>query len=132
MRSNGDLEYFTQEFYKKEFWSPVMGDGISDQRVASELYDTGVNMGVGTAVGIVQNALNYMNRNGKLYADIAEDSKMGVGTLSRINYCTEKDLLLFLMNGLQFSRYIQIIEKNPSQEEFLRGWMKRVQLRLAA
>lgn len=43
-----------KNFYKKEFWDKVWGDKISDQRVANDMYDTAVNMGVGTSIKLSQ------------------------------------------------------------------------------
>lgn len=39
-----------EEIYKKDYWNPINGDKIVNQDIANELYDSAVNMGVGTAI----------------------------------------------------------------------------------
>ena len=39
-----------KDFYKSNYWDPIQLDLITSQRVAEEIFDTAVNMGVGTAV----------------------------------------------------------------------------------
>jgi lysozyme family protein len=125
LRNNPGLETSVQEFYEKEFWKKIYGEKINHQAVADEMFDTAVNMGVGIAISFAQNAINYLNKNGKLYADIAEDREMGPATLLHINNCEEIPVLVKLLNLLQGARYIMIMEKNPCQEEWIRGWLTR-------
>lgn len=125
LSNHPELEKMVQDFYRSQFWNKIYGDKIEVQEVATEVMDTAVNMGVGIAVGFVQNAINFLNRNASLYPDIEVDQAMGPNTLRFLNNCEETDVLLKLLNGLQFARYINIIQRDPTQEEFLRGWLKR-------
>ena len=36
--------------YRNNYWNPIWGDKINKQEVANDLYDTAVNMGVGTSI----------------------------------------------------------------------------------
>lgn len=49
-----DLLILEKNFYKVNFWDKVWGDKINDQRVANDMYDTAVNMGVGTSIKLSQ------------------------------------------------------------------------------
>ena len=53
--------------------------------LAEELFDTGINMGTGTAIGFLQRALNALNRNGRDYADLAVDRRIGPATLGALD-----------------------------------------------
>lgn len=55
----GELLPLEKNFYKKEFWDKVWGDKISDQRVANDMYDTAVNMGVGTSIKLSQRQFKF-------------------------------------------------------------------------
>src|SRR3546814_4993111 len=54
-------------------------------KIAAELFDTGVNMGTGTATGFLQRALNALNRAARDYPDIAVDRAIGPRTLSALD-----------------------------------------------
>lgn len=45
-----ELMNFVDNLYKDKYWDPIQLDLITSQRVAEEIFDTAVNMGVGTAV----------------------------------------------------------------------------------
>lgn len=44
------LMALVDELYKSNYWDPIQLDIITSQRIAEEIFDTAVNMGVGTAV----------------------------------------------------------------------------------
>jgi len=64
-----DIENLTldgaKEIYYKDFWNTIRLELslIDDEKIAIELFDTAVNMGVGVASKFLQEALNLMNRN---------------------------------------------------------------------
>lgn len=119
------LDIMVDTFYSANFWDRISLSSINNQKIANELFDTGVNVGTKVAVGFLQKALNLLNRQGELYPDIPEDKIIGTKTLLLTNSHPYPDSLLKLLNGLQLSYYIAICDKDPSQEEFLRGWLKR-------
>ncbi len=43
--------------YKKNYWTPIKGDLINDDRLAAMIYDTAVNEGVGKAQSFVKDSL---------------------------------------------------------------------------
>jgi lysozyme family protein len=99
-------------------------------KVAEELLDTGVNCGVTFAKPLLQRALNLLNNQGKEgWPDLAVDGIYGPATLSALKTYLAKrgkdgeTALLRVLNILQGNRYIEIAERNPSQEKYLYGWV---------
>lgn len=117
-------------FYKAEFWDPMKCDLMPDE-IADEMFDTGVNQGPGQAALYLQQALNLLNRNATLYPDLKEDGKVGQNTISALTTYLRKDTameLLVWMNVLQGAKYAAIMQADPSQEKYARGWSKRIVL----
>lgn len=48
--STPELEERKQSLYRTNYWNPICGDEIKNQKVANDLYDTGVNMGPSTSI----------------------------------------------------------------------------------
>lgn len=100
-------------------------------RVALELIDTGVNMGVGTPGPWLQRGLNALNRGGRDYADLPVTGKVGPMTRAAIQGLiqtrglddAEMDLLKVL-NGFQVVRYVELCEKRAANEDYAHGWLK--------
>ena len=118
--------------YKYQYWlAPKFNQVFNlNANIAMELFDTGVNMGTGTASKFLQTAINLLNQNGKLCADITVDGGIGAGTLDALSILLKRpnaeQVFLKVLNGLQFERYKDICEKNPSQETFMWGWTSRI------
>jgi len=131
------LQAAVEDFYYKKFWLPANLDEFPPV-IANEIFDTGVNQGLGTAVKYLQEALNLLNNTGKHFADITVDGGLGRMTLEAFNSYLETDrfqfrtresnlkVLLKIMNGLQFQKYLRIVKSNPDQEKYFYGWVKRV------
>jgi lysozyme family protein len=125
-----DIRNLTLEGAKKiycdNYWKTAnMNLDLFDEKTAIELFDIAVNMGVGTAAIKLQEALNLMNRNQKDFPDLKIDGDAGTNTMNAYAK-VRKEILFKVLNGLQFMRYVSIVERNPVQEEFFNGWMKRV------
>ena len=124
------LDKSTKSFYKSRYFNPFKGDDMSVE-LATEMFDTAVNMGVGRAVKFLQTALNVLNRDEKLYKDMVEDGDYGQITHSCLSIYLTKDtehLLLKLLNVLQGNHYISYMKKSPVQERYARGWFTRVSI----
>jgi len=104
--------------YKINYWFSIRLNEVDSYLIASEMFDTAVNMGTGTAVKIAQDALNFLGEN------LEVDGKIGPNTIEAINkWCKKDERALFVaLNGEQYIRY-----KNNSQMMFHRGWTKRIQ-----
>ena len=115
----------------KEYSLDEIKEYLFKKEVTQTMFDNAVNMGIGTSVKFLQKALNILNRNGSLYSDISIDGGFGTNTMNALNSYLSQDKpihLLKLINILQGCRYINIVDNKPSQERFIRGWMKRVEV----
>jgi lysozyme family protein len=121
------------EIYIAIYWIKPKFDRIAQfsTRVASELFDTGVNCGTATATRFLQEALNGLNMQGKLYADIEEDCEIGPNTISAVaNYFRKRDdadgvmVLLKALDSLQGAYYLTIGRKRQKNEDFMYGWLR--------
>lgn len=108
--------------YRDDYYDKFY-DKLSEE-IAIELFDTGVNMGVRVAKEFLQKAMNLMNRNEKNFADLEVDGILGKRTLAAYNKVNKKALLKVL-NGLQFSYYVSIVENDKTQERYFNGWITR-------
>jgi lysozyme family protein len=121
-----------KEIYYKDYWKTkhIDLDKVAEfePKIAKELFDIGVNQGLPTAAKYLQESLNLMNRNEKLFPDLKIDGYAGNKTMGCIGKLRdwEKLILLKIINGLQFKRYYDIVNKNPKMEKYFVGWMKRV------
>ena len=75
------------DIYRRRYWTGPRLDAIAAiaPAVAAEVFDTGVNMGVGTAIGFLQRSLNVLNRRGVDWADVVVDGRIGAGTLAAVS-----------------------------------------------
>lgn len=120
-----------KNIYKTQYWDINRLDQIEAiaPGVGEEMFDTGVNMGVAVAAKMLQRALNVLNREGKDFSDIEADGVIGPMTIACLQefITRRKDngvaVVLALLNAQQGVRYMEIAERNPSQEEFMYGWV---------
>lgn len=126
---NTQLDVLVRSFYKSNYWDVNLLSEFSSQELADEMFDTGVNMGVGRAARFLQRALNLLNNRGKIYSDITEDGKVGPATLNALRKCISYrgiEYIYKVLNILQGMHYIEYMTKSPTQEKFAYGWLNRV------
>lgn len=117
--------------YQRQYWYAPGFDKVAEisPKLPVELFDTGVNMGTGTAIFFLQRALNALNRNGLGYSDIAVDRKIGNATLQALSEFFHRrgtpaeTVLTKGIDALQGVHYVRLAETPPSQEAFLYGWL---------
>ncbi|GAA4299348.1 glycoside hydrolase family 108 protein [Nibribacter koreensis] len=114
------LQKHVESFYKKEFWDKNKLDAFTSQAVATEVYDTGVNMGTAVAAKFLQEAMVLLGEN------IAIDGAIGPVTIAKVNAYPSPTRLVKLLNLLQGQKYLAIVRNNPTQKVFLNGWLNRV------
>lgn len=116
-----------KNIYQDQYWTLPRFDLVAQRlpSVAEELFDTGVNMGPMVAAKFLQRALSVLVEGPPLVVDGA----IGRVTLYALDAFIKqrgKDkaaaVLLRLLNAQQAVRYMEIAEKNPSQEKFMFGW----------
>lgn len=121
-----------KDIYKKQYWISPRFDQVNaiSNVVAEELLDTGVNCGTGFAKPLLQRALNLLNNQGQGgWPDLAIDGVYGAATLNALKIYLGKrgkdgeKSLVRVLNIMQGQRYIEICERNPTQEQFFYGWI---------
>jgi len=122
-------EFLVREFYRINFWDRIWGDNLSTfgPNLAAEVFDTAVNLSVTTATKMLQEALNLLNSDQDIYADVVVDGKLGPMTLSAVTDCCvygRKNKLMKVLNILQGEHYINLMRRHPEKEEFS-GWFNR-------
>lgn len=116
--------------YKHRYWDALSLDAIEllSPRIAEEVADTSVNMGVSVAGRFLQRALNVLNRRGRDYHDIRVDGKVGRLTVKALRAYLRKrgkegeTVLYRMLNALQGARYVKLAERYEKNEEFEHGW----------
>jgi lysozyme family protein len=118
------------KIYERLYWQRPGFDRVATRApaLAAELFDTGVNMGVGVAIGFLQRALNALNRGGRDFADLVVDRRIGPNTLHALDrYLAERRdgeaVLIKAVDALQGERYISLAESRPANEAFVHGWL---------
>lgn len=116
---DASLDNLVKDFYKQNFWDPILGDRIRNQNVANLLYDFGVNSGTGTAVTKLQMAINETGHN------IAVDGVMGPQTLSALN-SSNSAVIHDRLKQLREEYVRDLVNQDPTQAKFLDGWLARI------
>jgi len=117
---------YRQRYFIAPGFAPIAERAPS---LAEELFDTGVNMGPGVAIGFLQRALNALNRGARDYPDIVVDRVIGPATLGaldgylRTRGKTGEQVLVRALNALQGERYIALAEGRAANESFVFGWL---------
>jgi len=125
LANHASLQEMVGTLYLEQFWQPLKAEKILQQSIADQLFDAAVNMGISTAVRFAQTALNLLSHDQASPLALKVDGRMGPKTLQAINAHPEPEVLLQTLCSLRLARYIDICQQNPSQEVFLRGWLKR-------
>lgn len=120
-----------ESIYRRDYWEKPGFASLAELApgVAAELFDTGVNMGVATASGFLQRALNALNRGGRDYPDLNMDGRIGAKTMAalaaymRVRGKAGGSVLLKAIEALQGERYLHLAEQRPASEAFLYGWL---------
>ena len=117
--------------YRQLYWTAPGLDRVAmlAPKIAAEVFDTGVNMGVAVAVAFLQRALNALNRGASHYPDLAVDGRLGKSTLAALAALLAhrgaggETVLLKALEALQGERYVALAERRPANEAFLYGWL---------
>ena len=69
LKKNNSIIGEIKNIYKNKYWDKLYLDNLNSQKIAEELFDTAVNMGVSVAIKILQNSLR-MKTDGKMTNDL--------------------------------------------------------------
>ena len=119
------------------YWRPMRIDDILSvdsayAPVAERLFDMAYHMGTHRAGVFLQTCLNVFNNQGRRYADITVDGRVGRRTLSafsayhhgrRAEGVGPLDKCLEVQTG---AFYMRLAENSPDQETFAYGWIRRL------
>lgn len=112
-----------ESIIKKRYWDKFNGD-LMPYEIAEKMLNIGSNMGVGTASKMLQKILVIYGY------ELAIDGVFGTKSIEALNkVCSKVDgqlALLKYLNASQGARYLSIVENNPTQRVFLKGWTKRL------
>jgi lysozyme family protein len=106
-----------KEFYMRRFWNTWIEQVASDN-LAKRVFDASVNMGQGTAVRILQNALAECARA------LTADGRWGPTTVAAANACNPADLTMAFI-ACRCQHYRDIVENNPAKVKYLDAWLAR-------
>jgi lysozyme family protein len=110
-----------QNFYQTQFWSKWFQQLTSDE-VAKRVFDASVNMGGGTAVHLLQQAVN----DSSPATVLNEDGLWGPKTVGAVNACDPVTLVAAFKSARAF-HYECIVKANPQDEKYLAGWIARAE-----
>jgi lysozyme family protein len=99
--------------YERGYWVPPRCDALQRQLDLVQ-FDTAVNMGVGRAVRFLQQALGC-----------TADGNFGPATQQALGACDAGDTIVKYCK-VREAFYQSIVQKDPSQAVFLKGWLNRL------
>ena len=121
----GDMQDLTKDFakniYLKKYYLGNKLDKITDDRVALSIFDWAVNSG-GRGIKKAQIVAN------KFGANLVIDGIIGNKTLEAIN-SINPEVFLKEYHELQRTFYKNLAAKDNTQEDFLKGWLNRVEIK---
>lgn len=114
-----------KQIYTKQYWVNPGFDKLdrTSSAIASELFDTSVNMGVQTAIRYLQRGLTALGAN-----DLTVDGQLGPRTLTALEEYLDRrggqgeTVMLRILNSLQGASYVTQSEQNPAVRGFVFGW----------
>ena len=114
-----DIKSLTKEdakdIYKRDYWDKNKIDNLPDN-LKHIFFDMCVNQGRGTAVRVLQRAIN--NKGGNLVVD----GGFGSGTKAAL---AKHKPSVARVRCYRLKHYYDLVNKKPEQERFLFGWFKR-------
>jgi lysozyme family protein len=115
-----DLDLKTaKDIYRKEYWK---FEGIKSKRVAVKMFDMAVQFGPQRMIRWVQKEL--ADTPDGFDKPLKPDGIIGPKTLEIINMVPE-EAMLSILGQLCENKYRAIVEKDPTQNVFLTGWLFR-------
>lgn len=107
-----------KQIYLAKYWSPLALGQVTDQGIATCIFDSGVLYGTGIGARYGQTAANECGEN------LVLDGRIGPLTLAAFNRVEPKQFLI-AYHARIMSRINSIIAASPSQEIFRDGWTNR-------
>ena len=107
-------------FYGSNFWNKWI-QALTSNEVAMRVLDSAVNMGPGTAVKLLQTAINAIYCPPQC---IPVDGGWGPVTITAANGCEEDELVQAFKNARE-QHYRDIVAAKPEDAPYLTAWLAR-------
>lgn len=123
-----------KQIYKSQYWDKMNLDEVAETSIpiAIKLFDAAVNIGPVKIGKFFQNAINILELRHKLRPPLIVDGVIGQDTIARlkmrelnIKHAGEEDLILKMLNAQQCVYYMELVQSDPSQTVFLKGWISK-------
>lgn len=125
------LQAHAAPVYYDHYWSPAGCSDLAelvDKKLAMVVFDTAVNMGVKTAVKMLQRAINSeITSFGLGHAPLAVDGITGPKTVKAARAMNNRFPLYSAVLQRRVQRYEAIVRNKPRMVKFIRGWLNRVE-----
>ena len=120
--SRDDAFNYAKNLFVQGYWNGVHGDDIKDQTVANKFVDLAYNIGVSSAVKVMQRAIN------SLYSSmvVMVDGVVGPKTLEYINV-EGPQLLVNQLKSYGMIYYDDVVRKKPELAKYKAGWYNRLE-----
>lgn len=102
-----------RDIYRREYWDAVQGD-VLPAPLDVVTFDTGVLMGVGRSIRFLQQSLR-----------VGVDGDIGPETRAALARA-DAQAIATAMGNLREARLRSIVDRDPTQAKFLRGWLNRL------
>ena len=102
-----------RDIYRRQYWDAVQGDTLPGP-LDVVAFDTGVLMGVSRSIQLLQRSLG-----------VGVDGNIGPETRAALARANASGVAA-KMADLREARHRAIVEANPTQAKFLRGWLNRL------
>lgn len=107
-----------EKFYETYFWNKWFNE-LTNVPLSMRVFDSAVNMGPGTAVILLQKAVNSIAPD-----SLIVDGHWGPNTVATVNKFVN---LLAAFQSTRAQYYRDIVAKNPSDEKYLSQWLSRAE-----
>lgn len=112
-KKSDNLQLLIASFYKQNFWDVNKLDLITDNQIADNVYDFGVNSGVSKAAKTLQ-----------LVSGVTQDGIIGNATISAVNSLDAKNT--YERYNAERIVFYHNLAANPGQLQFLKSWLSRI------
>lgn len=108
--------------YHTQWWQKYHFGHLSDQAIATKVFDLSVNMGETQAIKLLQVACKK-----EAGSPILINGQLDNQTVQSINSLNKTELhqLLYAYENAVSNHYMQIAKAHPSDKKFLSGWLHR-------
>lgn len=119
-----------EEIYRVLYWEESKAD-MMPYPLSTLHFDAAVNHGVGGAAKLLQRTINNYAAKAGIDARVDVDGAVGAKTLAALCQCLDVagnvSLICEIYCNQREAYYKAIVDNNPSQGVFLKGWLNRLE-----